>query len=634
MSWLDGFDEADAINLDNRIQRTDKLPDPGFLHGDLLGEAGKGLKLGGITASNSAQAIGAALLEQDLLQSSVYFPEADAESQIQSLQEEQERLGRDTAEAVEQLRPDPRAVGLAGQLLSGAAEILPRTVAAYVAAGPAGVVAGPLAGGVPSGYAAKRSAMAKGVDESTATGVGLIEGATTTVGIGMPGARLVKSVAGDLAAVGAANVGLGVAQRGATAELLERNGYAAQAAQYRAFDGSAMAIDAVMGVAFGALGRAGDIRSAMSRSRPTAEQVDAALTMREALHFEEGAAPGAPVDPQSANVHRTQLAQAIGQLSRGEQVTVVDGFNANFLRRPADLDPIAPTRAEAVAMARAELEPVVRTELEAESVGTLPNVADVRAELAGVQRTLAGLDDTYRDRAKQAQADGMSRKKAEATARQTIEQERQQLTDRVTTLEESLAGNRSAEISRGELAALARGETPERLQQRINERADQIQQAFERNSLARQVDRAKTPEQVVDSDIDSLLEGLGLSLRAKDLSPHLVEPSVTTGRQPVTRAAKPATKPAETGTAQAKSETTGQPAAEPKLSPESSAELDILRESVARQPDAMINSGFDADGNPTKVRAADALVEVEAEYQAGVKESRSFMAAITCMLRG
>lgn len=640
MSWLDGFDDADAINLDNRIKRTDKLPEPGIFQGFGTG-SGNSLLLGGISASNFLQAAGSASFEQDLTVSSLYFPEG-AEEQIQAQQDEQARLSRDTAEAAKALRPDPRAVGMAGQILNSAAEILPRTVATAVLTGPAGVVAGPLAAGAPAGYTTAQVAKADGVDDVTANFHGLIEGVGTTVGAGMPGARFVNQLAGDATIAVGANVGIGVAQRAASAELLDRNGYHAQAAQYRALDGKAMLADAVMGAAFFGIGRAGDIRGAVTgRSRPTQEQVDAALVQQEVAHFEDGAAPGVPVDLQSANMHRSQLAQAIRQMARGEQVTVIDGFKGEFLRRPENLEPIAPTREEALVMARQELEPTVRAELEGDIAKAIPNVADVRSELADLQRTLDGLDATYRDRAKQFQAEGLSRKKAETASRKAIDQDREQLNDRVTALEESLQGNRTAEKSRGELASMDRGETPGRLQPRIEERADQIMQGFERTKLASQADRARTPEQAMDSDIDSLLEGLGINLKAKDLTPYFAEPNVTPSKRPVTDEAKSAPQPGKTGTdkpgsaaAKAKPETAGRPAGEPKLSPESSAELDVLRESVARRPDAVINSGFDADGNPTKVKAADALAEVEAEYQAGVRESRSFMAAITCMLRG
>ncbi|NWC74297.1 hypothetical protein HX823_09425 [Pseudomonas sp. P7759] len=637
MSWLDGFDDANAINLDNRIQRTDKLPEPGVWQGFGKG-SGDSLLLGGISLSNFMQAAGSSSIGQDLSVSNLYFPDG-ADEQIQAQQDVQSELSQDTAEAAKRLRPDPRAVGVAGQILNSAAEILPRTVAATVLTGPAGIVAGPLAAGAPSGYTATQIAKADGVDDATATAHGLIEGVATTIGAGLPGARFVSNLAGDAAIAVGANVGIGVAQRAASAELLDRNGYHAQAAQYRALDGKSMVADAVMGAFFFGAGRAGDIKGAMTgRPRPTQEQVDAAMVQKEVAHFEDGAAPGSPVDPQSANMHRTQLAQAISQLGRGEPVTVIDGFKGDFLRREAAAEPVAPTHAEAIAVARQELEPKLRIELEQEAAGILPNVKDVKTELGTIKQSLDALDDSFKARAKDFQQQGQTRKQAEQSARKAIEAERLDLSDRQTSLNEALGGNRSAEQARADLSAMDRGEAPPRLEGRLSARANQIIQGFERTKLASQVERARTPAQTMDSDIDSILEGLGHTVRAKDLSPDGVEASAPPSSRAI---AKDVAKPTAAGAEQkkiespsSKSETEGQPGGEPRLSPESSAELDMLRDSVARRPDAVINSGFDADGNPAKVRAADALAEVEAEYQLGVKESRSFMAAITCMLRG
>lgn len=63
-------------------------------------------------------------------------------------------------------------------------------------------------------------------------------------------------------------------------------------------------------------------------------------------------------------------------------------------------------------------------------------------------------------------------------------------------------------------------------------------------------------------------------------------------------------------------------------------ELEVARDTVMARPDAVIHSGFDDDGNPSKTTAGEALAEIEAEYQAGVNEAQSFMAAIKCMIRG
>ena len=66
------------------------------------------------------------------------------------------------------------------------------------------------------------------------------------------GKTLAQSVIGG----GAANVGLGMAQRFATSTVLQSNGYAGMASQYSVFDGEAIAADAILGHAFGALGHA------------------------------------------------------------------------------------------------------------------------------------------------------------------------------------------------------------------------------------------------------------------------------------------------------------------------------------------------------------------------------------------
>ena len=67
---------------------------------------------------------------------------------------------------------------MAGQIIGEAAAILPRTVAGAVLAGPVGAAA---AAGGPAGYSRKRTAMEEGIDENTATWLGVTEGAVTAV---------------------------------------------------------------------------------------------------------------------------------------------------------------------------------------------------------------------------------------------------------------------------------------------------------------------------------------------------------------------------------------------------------------------------------------------------------------------
>ena len=324
------------------------------------------------------------------------------------------------------------------------------------------------AAGGPAGYSRKRTAMEEGIDENTATWLGVTEGAVTAVGAAIPAAGFVKSLGGDVALAIGANVGLGMAHRGVSAALLESGGYQAQAAQYRAMDATAIATDAILGAAFFGIGRA-------TMRRPTTEQIDAALADRNAQHADVDTAPGAPIDARSAVAHQDALRAAIDSINRGEPVVLPDNIqSARFLRDIDESPVVAPSRDQALVTAREELLPIIRAETEQAAAGSLPNVKDVKAELSAVARSIDALDDTFRARAKEFQGEGMGRKQAEQAARQAIADERAQLGDRQSALNESLSGNRSAEQARADLNALDRGEIPARVADRFNARADEI----------------------------------------------------------------------------------------------------------------------------------------------------------------
>lgn len=130
-----------------------------------------------------------------------------------------------------------------------------------------------------------------------------------------------------------------------------------------------------------------------------------------------------------------------------------------------------------------ELSPEFRTELEAETAGRTV-VRELKAEKVELQKTLEGLDDTYKTRAKEFQEGGLTRKQAERAARDAIEQTRQTTNDRLAQIEEVMAGNRKAEIATSELTQLRRGEIPERFVQRIAEREEQIRRGVMPKPLA------------------------------------------------------------------------------------------------------------------------------------------------------
>jgi hypothetical protein len=79
----------------------------------------------------------------------------------------------------------------------------------------------------------------------------------------------------------------------------------------------------------------------------------------------------------------------------------------------------------------------------------------------------------------------MSRKQAERAARDAIAEERQRLNERKAELESATDVNRQAEIARGELNALQRGEIPQRYQERIDAETKRIASGFDLRQTAR-----------------------------------------------------------------------------------------------------------------------------------------------------
>lgn len=135
--------------------------------------------------------------------------------------------------------------------------------------------------------------------------------------------------------------------------------------------------------------------------------------------------------------------------------------------------------------AREALIPEIRAELSEVAAGRLPNVRDLRVEQAAVERTLDTLDDTFKVRAKEFQGQRMSRKQAERAARESIAEERQRLSERKAEIESATDVNRQAEIARGELNALQRGEIPQRYQSRIDAESGRITSGFDLRQTAR-----------------------------------------------------------------------------------------------------------------------------------------------------
>lgn len=130
------------------------------------------------------------------------------------------------------------------------------------------------------------------------------------------------------------------------------------------------------------------------------------------------------------------------------------------------------------------LMPEFRAELEAASTGRISNVADMRAELDSVNRQIEAIPETYRDVAKQFQAQGMSRKEAESAARDSIAQDLQTAKARRDEVQSAIEGNRQAELARADIGRLERGEIPERFQDRIAAESSRISAGLTKTKLA------------------------------------------------------------------------------------------------------------------------------------------------------
>lgn len=320
MSWLDDLaPQQEKANAEGALKFTDAPPVPGFLTN--AGEGFKGLPKGLVDAANTADTVfsaAGAAIERVAGITPVPGSMGDRAANDAAAPAMREQYRREYG-------IDAATTGTAGQILYEVNKIIPRTVVGSALAGPVG---GAFAAGAPEGQAAYADAVDSGIDADTATSLGVTRGATTGIGAILPGSGVVKNAALDLAATTGLNVGLGVLDRYASGAILREGGYEAQAAQYDALDGQAVAVDAVLGAAFWGVGRS------TSAPTPSKSEVNAALALNADLQ-RRTAGLGLPVDPASAKAHGDAIDGAVEALLRGERVDVGEAIrNATFLRRP------------------------------------------------------------------------------------------------------------------------------------------------------------------------------------------------------------------------------------------------------------------------------------------------------------
>jgi len=206
-----------------------------------------------------------------------------------------------------QFAADPATTGWVGQLLHNVTSVGLRFVGGTLVGGPLAGAA--LAGGT-EGYSRYQASIPE-MDDHTAKQLaaadGLMTGAGAFLPMGVGGSTTVKMLSGATI-----NLAAGAGSRALTHTILEDAGYPAQAAQYRVMDGQSLAADAVLGLAFGWLGR--------NHGNVPQAAVDAAHVAEDNAHVETGLFGDIPVDGQARNDHIQNVIDATKAELNGEPV--------------------------------------------------------------------------------------------------------------------------------------------------------------------------------------------------------------------------------------------------------------------------------------------------------------------------
>ena len=506
---------------------------------------------------------------------------------------------------VKRLTPDAATTGTAGQVLHGLFDMGGQAVVGTLLSGPAGGAAAVTA---LQGFSEFERLTAQGVDFRTAQEAGLVQGVTAGAGTLIPmslglraGGALAESVGAQLARTGESavrnvaatavraapdiaytagtNISFGMAQRGLTAKTLRDGGYNEMAAQYDVFDRQSIAIDAVLGVAFGGVGR---FLNARGESAATPEfspaEVDAALAANASHHAEIDVAPGVPVNVLSRDAHIQALQKAMNDVSQGRAVDVASiAEPASFSDVPGRRNLIAQSidevlfRADEGAAARA----VETRTLEDQAVQVLPrgDRQVYQSEIANSQRIIDNL----------------------------TEQRNQILSEEPNGSGKELAQSRAEKQSR-----------LRDIDQRIREAQGRLE--FSRNALA--------PHEPGGEFFEARAELARRQQAESDLNAQAMSFYKTAEvRTP------DETAPFEPGAVLRQ--------AEQKPTAEQAGDMDlrIAEDSLVESPDMMITV-MDDEGNPQSRSAREVLDEASRENEQAIQDSSLFDVAVSCFLRG
>lgn len=506
---------------------------------------------------------------------------------------------------VKRLTPDAATTGTAGQVLYGLFDMGGQAVVGTTLGGPVG---GAAAVTSLQGFSEFERLTAQGVDFRTAQEAGLVQGITAGAGTLIPmslglraGGALAEGVAAQLARTGESsvrraaatavratpdiayaagtNIAFGMAQRRLTAKTLRDGGYSEMANQYDVLDRQAIAIDAVLGVAFGGVGRFINSRGE-STNAPNFSPVDidAALAANAAHHAEIDIAPGVPINVLSRNSHIQALRKAMSDVSQGRPVDVASIVeSASFSEIPGRKNLLSQAVNEALSSvddgvtARA----IENRLLEEQAAQLLPrgDRQVYQSEIANSQRIIENLTE---QRAQILAEDSAGSGKALSRARSDKQARLRDIDQRIRQAQERL------EFSRNALAPHEPGgqffEARAELARRQQAESELNAQAVSFYKTA----EVRTPDEVAPFEPDKILQQ-----------------------------------------------------AEQKMMADQAGDIDlrIAEDSLLESPD-MIITVLDDDGNPQSRSAREVLDEANRESEQAIQDSSLFDVAVACFLRG
>lgn len=506
---------------------------------------------------------------------------------------------------VKRLTPDAATTGTAGQVLYGLFDMGGQAVIGTTLGGPVG---GAAAVTSLQGFSEFERLTAQGVDFRTAQEAGLVQGITAGAGTLIPmslglraGGALAEGVAAQLARTGESsvrraaatavratpdiayaagtNIAFGMAQRGLTAKTLRDGGYSEMANQYDVLDRQAIAIDAVLGVAFGGVGRFINSRGeATSTPNFSPVDVDAALAANAAHHAEIDISPGVPINVLSRNSHIQALRKAISDVSQGRPVDVASIVeSASFSEIPGRKSLLSQAVNEALSSvddgvtARA----IENRLLEEQAAQLLPrgDRQVYQSEIANSQRIIENLTE---QRAQILAEEPTGSGKALSRARSDKQARLRDIDQRIRQAQERL------EFSRNALAPHEPGgqffEARAELARRQQAESELNAQAVSFYKTA----EVRTPDEVAPFEPDKILQQ-----------------------------------------------------AEQKMMADQAGDIDlrIAEDSLLESPD-MIITVLDDDGNPQSRSAREVLDEANRESEQAIQDSSLFDVAVACFLRG